>query len=620
MRAAIVMLAAAPAAAQVATVEHTPDFSVERLTPAPGPATFLQVEDGNLLPAGATAWGLMSSASRLPLVVRDAKGMTLSEPVAFRLGTDLLGAAGASDRLQLGLALPLVAYQSGDRLRRLGLPDADAEDALPAGGLGDLRLHAKLRVVAARNGYGFGAAAAAVVSLPTGGRQGFSGERGPTFEGRAILFYRVAGAALGLNLGARVRTAPVAFLSPAVTLGHELPWGLAADVSLGRRADAFGELAGAVGLGKSPSPAEARVGVRARVAEPWTIGVFAGVGVGTTDAVGAPAWRGGVEVRFEPTPVADSDGDGIPDVRDRCPSEPEDRDGWQDADGCPDPDNDGDGIPDARDKCPNEAEDKDNFQDEDGCPDPDNDGDGIPDARDKCPLEPEDFDGFSDEDGCPDADNDNDGIPDDVDKCPNEPEDRDGWEDADGCPDPDNDGDGVPDAVDRCPTQAEDKDGWQDQDGCPDLDDDRDGVPDAVDKCPDQAGTEPDGCPHGPPLALARPDGTIALRFAVEFVPGKTDLAPNGERILRAIAAAAHHAGWDEAAGDALVVTLPGDGPAWSELAGQRSLAVCRRLSILGIRCRVEAVARVEEGTFRATPEAISAGRRVIVKGSLLSP
>jgi len=84
----------------------------------------------------------------------------------------------------------------------------------------------------------------------------------------------------------------------------------------------------------------------------------------------------------------DMDGDGITDKLDKCPNDPEDRDGFQDADGCPDPDNDHDGIPDSIDKCPNEPEDFDGFQDADGCPDPDNDGDGIPDAADKCPNEP----------------------------------------------------------------------------------------------------------------------------------------------------------------------------------------------------------------------------------------
>jgi OmpA-OmpF porin, OOP family len=98
----------------------------------------------------------------------------------------------------------------------------------------------------------------------------------------------------------------------------------------------------------------------------------------------------------------DPDHDGIVGAADKCPNQPEDKDGFQDEDGCPDPDNDQDGIPDAKDKCPNEAEDKDGFQDEDGCPDPDNDQDGIPDAADKCPDQPETKNGFQDDDGCPD--------------------------------------------------------------------------------------------------------------------------------------------------------------------------------------------------------------------------
>jgi outer membrane protein OmpA-like peptidoglycan-associated protein len=52
-------------------------------------------------------------------------------------------------------------------------------------------------------------------------------------------------------------------------------------------------------------------------------------------------------------PVADRDHDGILDDVDACPDQTEDRDGFQDTDGCPDPDNDGDGVLDAIDKCPN---------------------------------------------------------------------------------------------------------------------------------------------------------------------------------------------------------------------------------------------------------------------------
>ncbi len=131
----------------------------------------------------------------------------------------------------------------------------------------------------------------------------------------------------------------------------------------------------------------------------------------------------------------DTDNDGIEDKLDECPGVPEDFDGFQDEDGCPDYDNDGDGIADALDKAPNDPEDLDGFQDNDGIPDPDNDNDGILDKNDKCPLKAEDKDGFQDEDGCPDPDNDKDGIPDNLDKCPNEAETVNGFEDNDGCPD-----------------------------------------------------------------------------------------------------------------------------------------------------------------------------------------
>lgn len=179
-------------------------------------------------------------------------------------------------------------------------------------------------------------------------------------------------------------------------------------------------------------------------------------------------WQGQVRWTIEDLSSKDSDGDGVPDGVDRCPALAEDRDGFQDEDGCPDVDNDADGVLDSLDRCPSEAEDIDGNQDQDGCPDLDNDADGIPDSLDQCPDLVEDRDGREDGDGCPDLDNDKDGILDSLDACPDVAEDRDGYKDDDGCPDPDNDGDGIADALDRCPEQPETPNGFQDQDGCPD--------------------------------------------------------------------------------------------------------------------------------------------------------
>lgn len=117
----------------------------------------------------------------------------------------------------------------------------------------------------------------------------------------------------------------------------------------------------------------------------------------------------------------DNDADGIADARDECPNEPETPNHYEDGDGCPDVmiayarklgvedpeagtrDTDGDGLADLNDHCPDQPEDIDVFQDGDGCPDPDNDSDGILDIADKCGSQAEVINAFQDDDGCPDV-------------------------------------------------------------------------------------------------------------------------------------------------------------------------------------------------------------------------
>ena len=68
----------------------------------------------------------------------------------------------------------------------------------------------------------------------------------------------------------------------------------------------------------------------------------------------------GVGVRLSAPPAPpDRDSIGTVVVLDRCPSEREVLNGWQDEDGCPDVDNDLDGILDLDDLCPMEPEDVD---------------------------------------------------------------------------------------------------------------------------------------------------------------------------------------------------------------------------------------------------------------------
>jgi outer membrane protein OmpA-like peptidoglycan-associated protein len=117
----------------------------------------------------------------------------------------------------------------------------------------------------------------------------------------------------------------------------------------------------------------------------------------------------------------------------------------------PPKDTDGDGITDDIDKCPSVP----GVAKYDGCPVPDSDKDGINDENDKCPTVP----GLARYQGCPVPDTDKDGINDEEDKCPAVA----GVARYQGCPVPDTDGDGVNDEEDKCPTIA----GLPENQGCP---------------------------------------------------------------------------------------------------------------------------------------------------------
>jgi len=116
-------------------------------------------------------------------------------------------------------------------------------------------------------------------------------------------------------------------------------------------------------------------------------------------------------------------------------------------------DTDGDGIPDSRDKCPTVV----GIAKYDGCPIPDTDGDGINDENDACPTLP----GISRYNGCPIPDTDHDGINDEQDSCLTVA----GIAKYHGCPIPDSDSDGVNDEEDKCPHEA----GTLQNHGCPDV-------------------------------------------------------------------------------------------------------------------------------------------------------
>jgi large repetitive protein len=417
-------------------------------------------------------------------VIDMAFGMSISD--RFAIGIDVgayRAATGAGygkrglydpDPSKAGVSTGLVALRPLSNIDPAG---GLLNDSL-AGPL-DVRLAGKLALL---QGPHMAATVVGTVSLPFGEEEMLLGDSSLTFEPKLAIDFRgdrFRATKLVLNAGARFRkrTALQSFnpgmesvdaakvfldVGSEATLGAGGLYELTPRVVLAAEANVFVPLPSALSIGNCRISSgrtcsslgdadyfgDAKYGDLTVVANAGLLfrinGQVSGNVMAGTGQVGARGddFRVTTGIIWSPQPAgdaginrADADGDGVPDSADACVNEPEDRDGYQDEDGCPDNDNDADGIEDSKDKCPEEPEDRDGYQDEDGCPEPDNDGDGIPDASDRCPDQKEDVDGFDDADGCPDDDNDLDGFADAADKCPNDPETVNGIDDEDGCPD-----------------------------------------------------------------------------------------------------------------------------------------------------------------------------------------
>ncbi|GAB4111686.1 MAG: hypothetical protein OHK0013_47770 [Sandaracinaceae bacterium] len=387
-----------------------------------------------------------------PLVYESRLGDASSEERAIiehMLSANVGLSLGLFDRVVVFAGLPMTLWSQGNGLMGRD-PAADGT------AVGDPYLGARVRLFGERTDV-FALGLQVALTFPLGdaasAAQTFTGERSVTFLPRLMGELRLADNRLriNLNVGARIREATD--LGSTLRVGHELTLGAGViGVLVPDVLDLLVELYGATGFetlndrggffGRESSPFEVIGGLRVHPICEMEIGLAGGTGI--TRGYGSPDFRGVLQIGYahdphcrpaepvvqEPPPSADRDGDGILDPDDQCPTEPEDVDTFEDANGCPDPDNDQDGVLDVNDGAPMDPEDRDGFEDTDGVPDPDNDRDTILDTSDQCPNEAEDRDGFEDANGCPDPDNDQDTVLDPQDQCPLAP----GRPEDNGCP------------------------------------------------------------------------------------------------------------------------------------------------------------------------------------------
>jgi hypothetical protein len=370
--------------------DPVPSLDLRGYRPSTDPRGGLFLEPASSPDHGEWNVGAYLSYVNRPVVLREPGTGTLAfQVLAHQLTGDVVAGIGAFGRLFFGADLPFALYQTGDK------PTAASTNMLgptniPAQALGDLALTGKWTMVAPTGGDlgGFGLALHERFTVPTGDQASFLGEGAVTSTTRIFAEYRLIAVGVRASAGVLLRAEPERFAcgplpsSPRDTcrtrMGHELPFGLgltlrpqALGIDEAGRWTLFLEGQGHLPLYpvvplRSRHVAALEVGLGARVAlgdfsllGGLSTGFFGGIGTGPVRAMLSFGWA---------PRDHDADKDGVPDDKDQCRELPEDKDGFEDSDGCPDGDNDDDGIPDNEDKCPNKAEDEDGVQDEDGCP------------------------------------------------------------------------------------------------------------------------------------------------------------------------------------------------------------------------------------------------------------
>ena len=385
--ASIALAAFGPLPARVASAQSLPSIDARTWRPSTDPAAGLVLEP-TMTPA-AWAWnvGALLNYAYRPVSLNDPTlGSTTLRPVESQLGLDLVAGLGIGHHLSLGLDLPLALYQTGTN----PLPaSVSSNGELPISVIGDLALNAKASFFD-NSGGGFGLAALATVTIPTGDPESFMGEGSATVGVRLVAEYTLIVASVQASLGYTLRTDDRTWPadSSGITYGDSIPW----SVAIGLKPDIFkidkghrqrwelgfhgwlpaGPVAPFAGTGAAQlSPAIVSLGDRIEIGHYRDSYLLVGVEAGMTDAnaVGSPIFRGILGIGWAPR-NHDMDNDGVPDDVDQCPELPEDKDGFEDRDGCPEIDNDDDGVLDKEDACPNVPGVPSTDPKKNGCPNP----------------------------------------------------------------------------------------------------------------------------------------------------------------------------------------------------------------------------------------------------------
>ncbi len=441
-------------------------FALDRFDPSERGSSWFVLDSLDLRGHGRPAIGVVGSWGYKPLVVYDRGGggsrsALVEHQVVVHPGASVV----FWERVRGAFDLPIAAYQTGDDVVRNGVLTR-----APRPSLGDLRLAADVRVLG-QHGEALTLSLGTALYLPTGSRDEYTSDANVRLAPRAqvagdVSIFAYAGR-LGFNYRALTSTYDTDPLGSELTIAASA--GIRPIENLLIGPEIFGSTVANAAFERRTTPLDWLFGAHFTHGE---LRAGAGIGSGLTRGWGTPVFRTVVSLEYVPSADHDTDGDGVMDSEDACPTQPGVRTTNPRTNGCPPPpppppsDRDGDAILDRDDACIDVPGVANPDPMKHGCPS-DRDGDGVSDSGDACPDVPGVKSDDPKKNGCP-PDKDGDGIYDQDDACPDVPGVRSDDPRTNGCP-PDRDGDGILDPVDACPDAPGPASSDPKRNGCPEA-------------------------------------------------------------------------------------------------------------------------------------------------------
>ena len=205
-------------------------YDLERLWLDPSARGSLVLGDGETLPQAGARLGIAAGWERAPLVLREpglrgaglfSNGHKIGEVVEDRWTLHLVAAVGLTDRLELGLRVPITLSQKGSDLTAQGFPELRSRD------LGTISGMIRYGISRQASGAPVNTAVALDVGVPVDRVTDLDGDPGMTFAPRFEIGHRYERFVVGADVGANLRSSAVE-LTAGEKLHHEVTAGLLA--------------------------------------------------------------------------------------------------------------------------------------------------------------------------------------------------------------------------------------------------------------------------------------------------------------------------------------------------------------------------------------------------------